>query len=326
MMFRNKNVGLPQPVSIQVLSYAARYRTATDTCKVWVSQKQLLDETRDQHGPIGWLSRSCHSVSGWQLPPAVDLIADAAAEFQRKHGTFREEVNLMCQEGELTTQQATYRTLLPRVFPLNIPKELARRLKLWFPDPLPGDCLSKMIEQSLKASRTMKPTVTLSFVKVLCNGVPTTQRTNTPTLTCKFGCTSQGHCRGNNGQKENPKSAPPHLSQDGYGNGTCQDSLIHYVNCPVVWGFLGSKIHNLNHTDSVSSVALRPLNAHKKALTTALFALHVLVDALQNLMSNRGVNAASQLRDSLRRARMLLHSSTELPTHDSSGEDSIRIL
>ena len=121
----------------------------------------------------------------------------------------------------------------------------------------------------------MKPAITLSLVKVLCNGIPTWYRTHSPVRSCLFGCSEQ-------------------------------DRLAHYVYCPKIWNFLVSKLHLSACRDPCNFLALFPPETDPQTVYQALVAVHVMTDAIQNLLSARGVDPQSQLKDSLRRTRILL--------------------
>ena len=91
-------VGLKQPVSLKVLSLAARYRTVTHTVRGWVENNAKLDTARQEFGPFGFLASQSASQSnrtgtaadfevavaeihffrGWSLPSVVDLLEQAS--------------------------------------------------------------------------------------------------------------------------------------------------------------------------------------------------------------------------------------------------------
>ena len=276
MMFRNKEVKLPQPHSIKVLSYAARFRTASETCTVWRTQKEELDSARGRYGPLSWLIRHEPNMPGWQLKPAADLLADASHEFGSDLGPFKAEVSNICKEKNIHAQKATSLVLLPRLYPINIPAELARRLMLWFSDTAPPWDLAASIAQTLAVSQKMKPSITLSFVKVLCNGIPTSFRTHSaPVRRCLFGCVAQ-------------------------------DRISHYIFCPVLWNVLFRAIDFSSCLLPANVLALYPPETPWATIFNALLAVHTLVDAVQNLLGPRRNVPLLQIKDSLRRAKILL--------------------
>ena len=88
-----KEIGAPQPHSRNVLSHAARYRTAASTATAWHAATARLDLARNDHAPLGWLAGRAHSNPWWDMPRIVDLMDDAFRGFLGRFGNLPEEVS-----------------------------------------------------------------------------------------------------------------------------------------------------------------------------------------------------------------------------------------
>ena len=97
LIFRMKAISGPQPMSLQVLSYAARYRAAVTTLTTWRENLDKLNKCRYEDAPMGWLAGTVHSTPWWGTPPIVDYVAEAATGFKGKF-------NLIAKRGRPTTR------------------------------------------------------------------------------------------------------------------------------------------------------------------------------------------------------------------------------
>jgi len=97
LYFRMKDIRAPQPTSLQALSYATRYRTATKTITTWQQNFVQLNKCRSDFAPLDWLAGRAHSPPWWDTPPIIDLVADAANGFNNKFGPLSKDVNKLCE-------------------------------------------------------------------------------------------------------------------------------------------------------------------------------------------------------------------------------------
>ena len=258
-------------------------------------------------GPIGWVDRSVHSLPGWTLPPAVDLIHDAFNQFPgcsapqpvppssyrkklassfshdvrrtrtslRPLGSFSQEVTDICQSEKRTRPQAaTARVLLPRFFPLEPEVQFARRIRLWINAALPDDLFVRLT-RSLAVLSGFPPSVLLSVYKWWCNAVPTTFRTHSPLWPCRFGCTDQ------------------------------TDRLTHYLVCPAVWPAVCRLAELSVPVSACLALALPDPLTDTDDIRKAALAIHIIVDTIQNTNSGRYIRPMIYLNEAARRARLL---------------------
>ena len=274
LYYKLKEIGAPQPNSIQSLSFAARFRAARKTITVWRERKAELDAIRDDHAPCGWFHhRSIRSNPWWDTWPAMDLIAEAAAGFNGQFGHLDAEITQVMKDGRrLGLQAAAARVITPRLYNDSFAEEAARRLLLWIPELECQSTLLPDIAHSLIAARGCKPFFVVALIRTWFNGWITSYRAHTSKKTCCFGCNAE-------------------------------DRLLHYVRCEVLW----KEIYCLMGSDCIvsghSSLALNS-GASYEGCPANLFALAVAVDAYHNLKSAGRVR--EQIRDSWRRSRMLL--------------------
>ena len=222
----------------------------------------------------GWLldPATNHSVPGWTLPPAVDLIAEAANGFDGAFGDFQQEVRQRCSDSKRnTTQAAASAVLLPLLYPCDFPSQFARRLALWVDqEELPADPVDR-IGRTLQHSCTLKPSFRLSLAKLWCNAIPTSFRTHSPVRTCVFGCSTE------------------------------QDRISHYIRCPRANSFICQNAA----TPVLTVLALPPTETDPITIRDIVTDTHIRVEAIQQLLSGRFSSAAAVCNETRRRAMML---------------------
>ena len=84
--FKIAQLGMIQAYSLQVLSYASRFRAATTTITGWRNNVDRLNQVRNDYAPFGWLAGKVHSNPWWDTLPAADYINDAFHAFCGKFG------------------------------------------------------------------------------------------------------------------------------------------------------------------------------------------------------------------------------------------------
>ena len=138
ILYKFKEIGLVQPHSLHVLSYAARFRAARHTITVTNANKEELDRARNDVGPVGWLGASCRGAKrvlgfkDWSLPPAVDLMFDAQNSFQGAFGDFIATAQEKCRnDNRMKLQKAVSLVLLPKIFPMPLVDEFVRNIYIY---------------------------------------------------------------------------------------------------------------------------------------------------------------------------------------------------
>ena len=92
LYFRMKDIEAPQPASLQALSYATRYRAAVKTLTRWKQNLVDVNKCRSEAAPMDWLVGRAHSSPWWDTPPIVDLVADAASDFNNQFGDLTKDI------------------------------------------------------------------------------------------------------------------------------------------------------------------------------------------------------------------------------------------
>jgi hypothetical protein len=133
LIFRMGDIKAPQPVSLQGLSRATRLRAAVKTLTTWQDNLRDLNKCRSEHAPLQWFVGRAHSDPWWDTPPIVDLVSEAF-NFGGKFGRLKCDVESVLKGRKNARIQSTaVKILTPLVYPIDIPQELSRRLRLWLP-------------------------------------------------------------------------------------------------------------------------------------------------------------------------------------------------
>jgi len=214
-IFRLKDIGASQPISLVVHNLAARYRTAHRTIgesRIKENTDEYLAALNTDEAPLSALVKPFAKTAHWKLQPLVFLLNVALSSFEGKYPMIAGAVaSVQAQDLEEDTnklksmQAIVYTCLLPVVHPANFPSELFRRLCCWLPEMSGYPQLKENIRDLLDTSAKCRNTFIMAIVKTFCNAWPTSFRRHEKLRPCVFGCP----------------------------NG--RDKLRHYLVCPRAW-------------------------------------------------------------------------------------------
>jgi len=294
-LYRGKEINMPQFVSLQALSYSARYRTATKTLSPDDINRNVVawQGARSEHASLAMLANVSDRMSHWDSSPLIDLVQQARQDLgglfpglglhvdARIHSFRADAGTIECIRrpgaSQPSRQKIAYSYILPRLFPFTVADEIERRLLLWLPSdhPLRSCPLRERIDRNLAALKAMPKTVIVSVVaKVWLNGLPTNFRLHRPSRPCPF-------CR----------------------RPTSPDRLSHIVHCDVFWQMLAAVLHKPILDCTCSQLALE--NHSSYTAEDLMISLHILVDSYQALPNTAGNQLKLCMKDAYRRVRQL---------------------
>jgi hypothetical protein len=168
---------LPQPISLMALSAGARVRTANKTISIWRDLLPVFNCAVENAFPFRDVLHGKRSNSWWVLPPIIDTLAEASSRFPSDFPELF--VSLQPRARELRKSK-TMQGFVSNAFndvcnSLDFAKELARRIKRWFPIDVHGG-LHACTHPLIACMLTLSPHNRMCVVKTLCNGWTTSYR------------------------------------------------------------------------------------------------------------------------------------------------------
>jgi len=319
LLYRGRDVGIPQLTSLQALSFAARYRAARFTLQTVDENKARWQQACEEYGTLAMLVSPLAFPPHWDSPPLILRVLEAREGFETRFPGLRRAVDKVVLEGRIfrgsaSPQSVAYHFILNAMFPYDPVEEIVRRILLWTAG---GEehrrPLLDTMPQVLSLLRTYPQTVCISvIVKVFCNGLPTTFRKHSAKRSCIW-CHETGDT----------------------------DRLLHLLQCPVFWAtassilpysFSPSLWQNLFIRDYQANINQENNDERVPDLAARVEVLHVLVDTYQNMMSCPDLSICDSLRSSARRLKVLrlarnTRNRQPRSTHDRHSEQfhSVRV-
>ena len=238
-VFHLRDAGCRSFPCLTALSLAARYRAARVTVPDWPDLCCMLEREALEHLPMGRSLTRLWWPAVWDSVPFALVLADAAAGFP----------GASCVHGALTTA-------FPNLFnrpapPVALPRGLQAAVNAVVTGALHPEPLALVVrkrasrlvqlpvsEQSVKELLTVlkasRPHVAMCCVKTVTNAWATSHRYHEHVrLGCVFGC------------------------------GGADDTLSHYLSCPVLWDLVGDSFPPPDSTSPIDRICLRSPTKHR---------------------------------------------------------------
>jgi len=275
-LYRGKSFGMPQFDSLKVLSWSARFRTATKTLRN--VSRNLADWTAavQADGSLGMTAGLRDRLPHWDSCPLILLVDEARKGFETQFPGLASEVKAGLTKDDRSTkrlgpQKLAAQHILPRLYPLSIAEECSRRLALWLPDDHPAkkQNLTTRVSGSIGLMRGLPKMVVINILKIWCNGLVTYYRLHKPRRPCIL-------CK-------DPEST---------------DRLSHIIDCEAFWSALAVVRRSNVCRCRMKHLAVNPPQEN-------LLNLHILADVYQNISASSGP-ISDHIRVASRRLRMLM--------------------
>jgi hypothetical protein len=282
--FRGKEFGGVSVQSVQAMALAARFRAATVTMCTVEENKKAWDEAKRSSELLAISAGILGYPGWWDSPPLIEGVWEAKQQYGNRYGDLRGVVEAAApatggggdssnaRSKRFSPQNAVYKHLVPFMFPYNCPADVARRIRLWTRDELPG--LELEVRAAYPLLTRLPPTMVLSVMKGWYNGLPTNFRMHKEKRVCIF-------CKAS------------------------EDRLLHILQCPMLCSAV-AKVVQADYRPNV----LQNLGLAEHPSISRLQMLkywHLIVDLYQNARDASGCNPEECVRGALKRARMLAH-------------------